>query len=135
MPASQSVPTNQPITPLRVISAAHTKKAPTASAMVKPIPLLPARPAVASTAAPGVLQATMTGLRNHSDGTREHSPMPSPRAHIQDAISAGVALNASAAWKTIATELVKPTSTATNPAVKAEGLRSLKKRICRIVSS
>ncbi len=32
----------------------------------------------------------------------------------------GVAFNASAAWKTMATELVKPTSTATNPAVKAD---------------
>jgi hypothetical protein len=41
----------------------------------------------------------------------------------------GVALNASAAWKTMATELVKPTKTATKPAVKADGLKSLKKRM------
>lgn len=60
--------------------------------------------------------------------------MPNPSAHIQDAINSGVALKASAAWKTIATELVKPTSTATKPAVKAEGLRSLKNCMARIVA-
>ena len=41
---------------------------------------------------------------------------------------AGVAPKACAAWNTIATELVKPTSTATKPAVKADRLKSLKKR-------
>jgi hypothetical protein len=49
---------NQPVTPASVISAAHTMNAPTASAMLK----TPARPAVASTAAPGVDQATITGF-------------------------------------------------------------------------
>jgi len=97
-------------------------KAPTASAMLKP----PASPAVANTAAPGVDHATMTGLRSSSDGTREHRPMPSPSAHIHDVICAGVAWKACAAWNTMATELVKPTSTATKPAVKADRLRSLK---------
>ena len=113
---------NQPVTPTSVIKAAHTRKAPTASAMLK----LPASPAVASTAAPGVDQATITGLRSHKDGTSEHSPMPSPSAHTQEVICAGVAWNACAAWNTIATELVKPTSTATKPAVNADRLRSLK---------
>jgi hypothetical protein len=52
--------------------------------------------------------------------------MPRPSAHIQEVICAGVAPNACAAWNTMATELVKPTSTATKPAVKADRLRSLK---------
>ena len=89
----------------------------------------PAIPAVASTAAPGVDQATMTGLRNHSEGTSEHKPMPRPSAHIQDVICAGVAWKAFAACNTIATELVNPTSTATKPAVTADRLRSLKNRM------
>jgi hypothetical protein len=46
--------------------------------------------------------------------------MPQPSAHIHDAACAGVAPSDCAAWKTIATELVKPTSTATKPAVTAE---------------
>ena len=87
---------------------------------------LPPIPAVASTAAPGVDHATITGLRSHSDGTSEHSPMPSPSAHIQEVICAGVAWNACAAWNTMATELVNPTNTATKPAVNADRLRSLK---------
>ena len=78
---------NQPVTPTTAINSAQTMKAPTASAMLKP----PSKPAVASTAAPGVDHATITGLRNHSDGTSEHSPMPSPSAHIHDVICAGVA--------------------------------------------
>ena len=41
--------------------------------------------------------------------------MPIPSAHIQEEIISGVAPKACAAWNTIATELVKPTSTATNP--------------------
>ena len=46
----------------------------------------------------GVLDhATMTGLRSHNDGTSEHSPIPSPSAHIQEVICAGVAWNACAA--------------------------------------
>ncbi len=52
--------------------------------------------------------------------------MPRPSAHIQEVICAGVAWKACAAWNTMATELVKPTSTATKPAVKADRLRSLK---------
>jgi len=113
---------NQPVTPARVMSNALIMKAPMASPMLKP----PANPAVASTAAPGVDQATMTGWRKISEGTSEHRPMPRPSAHIQDVICAGVAPNARAAWKTMATELVKPTSTATKPATAVERLRSLK---------
>ena len=50
---------NQPVAPTSTTSAALTIKAPTASPIEKP----PATPALASTAAPGVLQATITGLR------------------------------------------------------------------------
>jgi hypothetical protein len=89
-------------------------------------------PATASTAAPGVLQAIITGLRHHSEGSAEASPMPMPSAHIHEAAISGVAPKACAAWNTMATELVKPTSTATKPAVKAERLRSLKNRIRRL---
>ncbi len=120
---------NQPVAPTTVTSAAQTMKAPTASAMLKP----PASPAVASTAAPGVDQAIMTGLRSHSEGTSEHRPMPRPSAQIHEVICAGVAPNACAAWNTMATELVKPTSTATKPAVKADRLKSLKK--CMVADS
>ena len=81
---------NQPVMPNSVTSTALTIKAPTASDIEKP-------PASASTAAPGVDQAIMTGWRSHRDGTSEHRPMPSPSAHIQDAISAGLAPNARAA--------------------------------------
>jgi hypothetical protein len=48
------------------------------------------------------------------------SPMPRPSAQIHDAVCAGVAPSAAAAWKTITTELVKPTSTATKPATTAD---------------
>jgi hypothetical protein len=116
---------NQPVAPARTMSTAHTMKAPTACAMENP----PASPAVASTAAPGVLQATMTGCFRISEGMAEHNPMPRPSAHIQEVMSSGVAPKASAAWKTMATELVKPTSTATKPAVAADRLRSRKKDI------
>ena len=112
------------------MSKALIMKAPMASPMLKP----PANPAVASTAAPGVDQATMTGWRRISEGTSEHSPMPRPSAHIQDVICAGVAPNAWAAWNTMATELVKPTSTATKPATAVERLRSLKNCMGTILS-
>ena len=46
--------------------------------------------------------------------------MPSPSAQIHDAFCAAVAPSASAACKTMTTELVKPTSTATNPATIAD---------------
>ena len=114
---------NQPVAPATTISAAQTMKAPTACPMPKPAP------AEASTAAPGVLQATMTGLRHQSEGSAEHSPMPMPSAQTHDAISSGPAPKARAAWNTMATELVKPTSTATKPAVTAETLKSLKNRM------
>ena len=86
---------------------------------------------MANTAAPGVLQATITGLRNHSEGTRLHKPIPRLSAHIQELICAGVAPKACAAWNTIATELVNPTNTATKPALTVDRLRSWKNRIRR----
>ena len=61
------------------------------------MPNPPATPAVASTAAPGVLQATITGWRSHSEGSTLHSPMPRPSAHIHEASWAGVAPSAVAA--------------------------------------
>jgi len=48
--------------------------------------------------------------------------MPSPSIH--DAVSAGVAPSARAAWNTMTAEPEKPTSTATNPATTAENDRS-----------
>ena len=51
--------------------------------------------------------------------------MPSPSAYIQEMRCTGVAWNAWAACKTMVTELVKPTYTATKPAVKAYRLRTL----------
>ena len=84
---------NQPLRPNSAIRAALTMKAPTASAIEKP----PVTPAAAKTAAPGVDQATMTGLRKMSDGTAQHKPIPQPSAHIQELICAGVAPKACAA--------------------------------------
>src|SRR6516164_3663407 len=52
-------------------------------------------------------------------------PVPTPSAHIQDVVCAGVAPSACAAWNTIATELVKPTRTAMKPATTADRDRSL----------
>ena len=117
---------NQPVAPTSTTSAALTIKAPTASPIEKP----PATPALASTAAPGVLQATITGLRSHSDGRAVAKPMPMLMAHSHEAKMSGVAPKACAAWKTMAMELVKPTSTATKPAVKLDQLRSLKNCTC-----
>jgi hypothetical protein len=53
-------------------------------------------------------------------------PMPRPSAQIHEAVSAVFAPTAWAAAKTIATELVKPTSTATKPATTAGRDRSRK---------
>ena len=36
-------------------------------------------------------QATITGWRSNSDGTREQRPMPKPKAQIHEVICAGVA--------------------------------------------
>ena len=84
---------NQPLKPSSAISAALMMKAPTASAMEKP----PASPAAARTAAPGVDQATITGLRSSSEGSAQHKPIPQPSAHIQELICAALAPKACAA--------------------------------------
>src|SRR5690606_3815985 len=55
------------------------------------------------------------------------TPMPSPSAHIHDAISACPAPMVCAAWNTITAELAKPTRTVMNPATTAGNERSLKK--------
>jgi hypothetical protein len=82
---------NQPVAPARVMSSAHTRKAPTPSAMGTPTP------AVASKAAPGVDQAVSTGWRYQTLSPRLVRPMPRPRAQIQEAACAGVAPKAAAA--------------------------------------
>ena len=51
------------------------------------------------------------------------SAMPRPRAHIHEVACAGVAPKAAAAWNTMTTELVKPTSTATKPATQIANSR------------
>ena len=84
---------NQPVTPIKTIKAALIMNAPTASPIVNP----PAKPALASTAAPGVLQATITGWRSHSDGKAVVNPMPIPIAHSHEANISGVAPKDSAA--------------------------------------
>lgn len=63
------------------------------------------------------------------------SPMPIPRAHSQDAISAGEAPAARAASKTMAAELVYPTSTAIKPADTCAGENQLAMRLPTIGSS
>jgi hypothetical protein len=47
------------------------------------------------------------------------TPMPSPSAHIHEAICAWSAPTACAAWNTITAELAKPTSTVMKPATMA----------------
>ena len=84
---------NQPVAPSSTISAALAMKAPTAWPIEKP----PARPALASTAAPGVLQATMTGFLRSSEGTAVVRPMPMLMAQIQEASISCVAPKACAA--------------------------------------
>jgi hypothetical protein len=56
------------------------------------------------------------------------APMPRPSAHIQEATSAGPAPAARAAEKTMAAELVYPTSTVTKPATTADAERSRRSR-------
>ena len=96
------------------ISSAETRKPATASPIDTPAAL------VARTAAPGVDQAVTTGIFQRSDRAMQVAPMPMPRAHIQEAVCAGVASNACAAWNTIAAVLAKPTSTVTKPAAMEE---------------
>ena len=76
------------------MSSALRMKAPMPSAMLKP----PASAAVATTAPPGVDQATITGFFRISDGISVHSPGPMPMAQIHDVTCAGVAPSACAAW-------------------------------------
>ncbi len=79
---------------------------------------------MASSAAPGVDHAVSTGWRYHRLSPALVSPMPRPRAQIHELVCAGVAPSAAAAWKTMTTELVKPTSTATKPATAADSEKS-----------
>ena len=60
-----------------------------------------------------------TGIFQRSDRLMQVRPMPMPSAHIHEAVCAGVAPSACAAWNTIAAELAKPTSTVTKPAATA----------------
>ena len=101
-----------------MISTADTMNAPVAAGSDTPC-------VAASSAAPGVDHAVSTGWRYQSDRPMLVSPVPTPSAHIHDVICAGVAPRPCAAWNTIATELVKPTSTAMKPATMAESETSL----------
>ncbi len=103
---------NQPVRPLTRISAPQSRKAPTASGSVSPC-------VAAINAAPGVDHATLTGSRVHNDSPRLVMPMPRPSAQIHEVVCCALAPTAWAAWNTMATELVKPTSTATKPATMA----------------
>jgi hypothetical protein len=51
-----------------------------------------------------------------------------PNAHSHEAVSAGVAPSARAAWKTMIAELVKPTRTATKPATTEDIEKSRRTR-------
>jgi hypothetical protein len=102
----------QPLNPETVISIAETRKAPIASGIETPAAL------VISIAAPGVDQAVRIGTRKRNERVMLVRPMPRPRAPIHEAISAGVACSVRAAWRTITAELVKPTRTATKPAIR-----------------
>ena len=82
---------NQPVTPHNKISPAQTMNAPVAWPRSNP------SPALASTAAPGVLQAIITGWRRISEGMALVSPMPRPSAHIQELITSCDAPKACAA--------------------------------------
>ena len=81
---------NQPVRPKIRINTAQNRNAPTASGMLRP-------EVAASKAAPGVDQAVKMGWRDHQDRPRLVSPMPRPRAHIQELVWAGVAPSACAA--------------------------------------
>src|SRR5690606_23829425 len=83
---------------------------------------------VTSIAAPGVDQAVTTGIFQRSDRPMQVAPMPSPSAHIHEAVCPGVAPIACAAWNTIAAELAKPTSTVTKPAAMADAELSRHRR-------
>lgn len=63
------------------------------------------------------------------------TPIPRPSAHIQEAISAGEAPNACAAWKTSTPALVKPTNTVTKPAITAEMEKSFFKVMISLASA
>src|SRR5690606_24235519 len=110
-PSSRS---NTPENPATATSTPLSRKPATASSIGTPAAL------VTSTAAPGVDQAVTTGIFQRSDRPMQVAPMPRPSAHIHEAVCAGVAPIACAAWNTIATELAKPTSTVTRPAATAD---------------
>ena len=122
MGMSRMMRSNQPLAPMTKMTPPLSMNAPMASPMLK----CPVAPALAKTAAPDELQATITGLRSHSEGTSVVKPIPSPMAQSHEASISGVAPKDSAAWKTMAMELATPTSTETKPAVTVERLRSLK---------
>ena len=94
-----------------------TTKAPTA--LLQPSPRVEA----ASSAAPGVDQASTTGMRSRQLNSAPGTPMPRHRAVTIDTIWIGVASNACPAWTTRATVPPKPTTVATAAAEMLEGGR------------
>ena len=110
-----------PENPTNAISTPLMTKAPTASESVKS-----PGATVARIAAPGAENATITGMRNFSEGTMVRIAIPRQRANTHEAICLSLAPTALAASKTITMPLVKPTSEATNPAVIVDSEKSLK---------
>ena len=100
--------------PATVSSTPQTRKAPTAS------PKPPAGAAVAaSSAAPGVDQATLTGSRSRSESRMPASPMAIDSAISPEAACAGEAPTAASPCSTTAKEEAKPTKPASSPAETA----------------
>ncbi len=107
--------------PASTSSAPLTRNAPTATG--KP-PCGTAE--AASSAAPGVDQATLIGIRRHRLSTIPQSPMAMERAMRPEAASAGPAPMARRPCRTTAKEEAKPTKPDSSPAARAgrEGMRT-----------
>jgi hypothetical protein len=107
-------------TPVRTMSAATTRKAPTAAGQ-------PPRttPVLASSAAPGVDQATVRGMRWRRESQIIAAPCTTHSASSPEAACAGEAPTPRSPATTTADELVKPTSALRTPAVTGWPIRSI----------
>ena len=92
-------------------SAAHTRKAPTASEN-----LMPSLAVASSTAAPGVDQAKASGMRSHTAATMLVIATARHTANSPDDASLGDAPTAASPAITSANDDAKPEMAATNPA-------------------
>ena len=98
-------------TPASTVSPPETTKAPSAAGY-PPCTC----PAPISTAAPGVDQAMLSGIRDRQDSTMPSTPMPMLSVASPDADSARSAPIACSPASTTENEPTKPTSAATSPA-------------------